>query len=192
MVMLPAAPPTISRAARRPEAASARCQPNPLPSSYLPPFWPSGVQSVVERAAKLSPGTRCSCQSPGLFQIRFGCHDATRGAEAMLQRRVGEIPGVRAGGAKAAILDIEQVPRVDLSTAGDTEASGRRHREQPVQFNRDAGGAECNVPDARAGGGPGQFDQDADGAHGCASPDTAADAGEAASRFFTVSIVRLG
>ena len=105
---------------------------------------------------------------------------------------MGEIPGVRAGGAEAAILDIEQVPRVDLATGGDTEAGRRRHREQPVQFNRDAGGAEWNVPDARAGGGPGQFDQDAGGAHGCASPDTAADAGGAASCCFTVSIARLG
>ena len=129
---------------------------------------------------------------PGLFQVGLGRHDGARGAEAMLQCRMGEIPGVRAGGAEAAILDIEQVPRVDLATGGDTEAGRRGHREQPVQFNGDAGGTEWNVPDVRVGGSPGQFDQDAGGAHGCASPDTAADAGEAASCFFTVSIVRLG
>ena len=154
MVMLPAAPPTVSRAARRPEAESARCQPNPLPSSYLPPFWPSGVQSVVDTRREAVAGKPLLLPVPGLFQIRLGRHDGTRGAEAMLQCRMGEVPGVRAGGAEAAILDIEQVPRVDLAAGGDTEAGRRRHREQPVQFNRDAGGAERNVPDARAGGRP--------------------------------------
>ena len=83
---------------------------------------------------------------PGLFQVRFGRDDGTRGAEAMLQCRMGEIPGVRAGGAETGILDIEQVPRVDFAAGGDAETGRRRHREQPVQFNRDAGARRMERP----------------------------------------------
>ena len=91
MVMLPAAPPTVSRAARRPEAESARCQPKPSPSSYLPPFWPSGVQSAVDRAAKLSPGRLCSCQ----------CQDCSRSGSAATTTSAAPSPCCNAAWARS-------------------------------------------------------------------------------------------
>ena len=178
MVMLPAAPPTVSRAARRPEAVSARCQPNPSPSSYLPPFWPSGCS----RPWTAPRSCRREGAAPASARI---VPDPARPPRRHPRRR-GHAATPHGRGPRGAcrwrrswpFWTLSRCQRVDLAAGGDTDAGRRGHGEQPVQLNRDAGGAERNGPDARAGAGPGQFDQDAGGAHGCASPYTAADAGE--------------